>query len=635
MPRDSTHSLSVEGLEARLNMSSDVGVAFHDVRQIDWNGNRAEVISDEWVARIDGINATLSTLGLSDGWEARSLGEGFLSITAPGAGMSEVLGWAGRTRGVLSVEPDFAIDPTALPNDPHFGRLWGLLNSGASDIRVETAWNTTTGSRNVVVAVIDTGVDYTHPDLTTNIWTNPREVAGDGIDNDGNGLVDDLRGWDFANNDADPMDDNGHGTHVTGTIGATGNNGIGVTGVNWAVSILPLKFLTASGSGSTSNAIAAINYATQMRRDFGVNIVATNNSWGGGGYSSLLRDAIDAGGRAGILFVAAAGNGSVNTDVNNQYPASYSGTSIISVAATTLERSLAKFSNYGLVSVDLAAPGSGIYSTVPGNAYATYSGTSMATPHVVGTVALLAAAYPTANASQIRSAILTATTPVAGLAGRVATGGLLNATGSLVRLGEIMGTGVTPPVAGPRPVTPPSADAGGTLAKAFAVNRQGRFSGFVGDGSAGARDIDLYRVSLRAGQKLVVDIDARSLETPSNLDSFVRLFEQSGRELARNDDHQRSFDSHLVFTARKTGNYFVGVTGYLNSSYNPATGRNASPGSTGTYEIALLFGQSSNTIGINVLGFRNPVAERSSLNAAFASFASEQDQSPKTTRKKI
>ncbi|NBT14718.1 MAG: subtilase, partial [Planctomycetia bacterium] len=340
-------------------------------------------------------------------------------ITAPGAAASDVVGWAGRTRGIAAVEPDFAIAPTALPNDPSFSRLWGLRNvgqpaaAGVADIRAETAWNTTTGSRNVVVAVIDTGVDYTHPDLAANIWTNPREIAGDGIDNDGNGLVDDLRGWDFANNDANPMDDNGHGTHVAGTIGATGNNGAGVTGVNWAVSILPLKFLTASGSGSTSSAIAAVNYATQMRRDFGVNIVATNNSWGGGGFSSILRDAIDAGGRAGILFVAAAGNDGANADVTPQYPASYPGTSIISVAATTRDNTLASFSNYGLTSVDVAAPGSGIYSTVPGNAYATYSGTSMATPHVAGTVALLAAAYPTANAAQIRSAILTATTPVA------------------------------------------------------------------------------------------------------------------------------------------------------------------------------------------------------------------------------
>jgi subtilisin family serine protease len=202
-----------------------------------------------------------------------------------------VLGWAARTAGVRYVEPDFVITPTLSSNDPSLGQLWGLHNIGQSggvvdaDIDAPEAWNTTTGSRNVVVAVIDTGMDYKHPDLAPNTWRNPGEVAGDGIDNDGNGFIDDIHGWDFANNDSSPMDDNGHGTHVSGTIGAVGNNGSGVVGVNWQVSIMPLKFLTGSGSGSTSAAVAAINYATRMRRDFGINVVATNNSWGGGGLS--------------------------------------------------------------------------------------------------------------------------------------------------------------------------------------------------------------------------------------------------------------------------------------------------------------------------------------------------------------
>ena len=369
--------------------------------------------------------ATAAATGwnLAPAWHTAALGEGFYALSTPGASTQDVLGWAARTTGVSYVEPDFAIAPTIASNDPSRGQLWGLDNTGQSggvvdaDIDAPEAWNTTTGSRSVVVAVIDTGMDYNHPDLAANTWRNPGEVAGDGIDNDRNGFVDDVTGWDFANNDADPMDDNGHGSHVSGSIGAVGNNGIGVVGVNWQVSIMPLKFLDASGSGSTSAAVAAINYATRMRRDFGINVVATNNSWGGGGLSTALRDAIDSGAGAGILFVAAAGNESNNNDATPSYPANHPGTSVISVAATDRSNRLATFSNYGATSVDLAAPGVAILSTTPNNSYASYSGTSMATPFVTGTVALLAAANPQATAAQIRTAILSRTMPVAGLSG--------------------------------------------------------------------------------------------------------------------------------------------------------------------------------------------------------------------------
>lgn len=389
---------------------------------------------------------------------------------------------------------------------------------------------------------------------------------------------------------------------------------------------MPLKFLNGSASGSTSNALAAINYATQMRRDFGVNIVATNNSWGGGGFSMLLRDAIDAGGRAGILFVAAAGNDGANIDIRPQYPACYPGASIISVAATTRDNSLAGFSNQGVTNVDVAAPGVGIYSTVPGNAYANYSGTSMATPHVTGTVALLAAAYPTANAAQIRSAILGGVTPVAGLAGRVVSGGLLNATGALNQLRALVGTAArpsttpvpaapttpavpppaTPPVPPPTtPATPPAADAGDTLANAFPVAGSTRLTGTVGNGPSGSRDVDLYKVVLQAGQTLVIDIDARTLPIGSRLDSFVRLFNAAGTELARNDDAQGSLDSYLAFAASATGTYYVGVSGYRNSTYNPVTGLNTAVGSTGAYEVAFAFGTLSRSNAVRPLGMRD------------------------------
>jgi len=362
---------------------------------IDWNGRSVEVHADAWIARAD-VTAASADLALAARWEAQPLGEGFFAVTAPGATVADVLGWAAATPAVAYVEPDFAIAPERFSGDPSFGSLWGLHNTGQSggladaDIDAPAAWDVTTGSRSVVIAVIDTGVDYTHRDLAANAWRNPGEIAGDRIDNDGNGFVDDVYGWDFANRDADPMDDNGHGTHVAGTIGAVGGNGVGVVGVNWQVSIMALKFLSASGSGSTSGAIGAINYATRMKRDFGVNVVATNNSWGGGGFSAALRDAIAAGGREDILFVAAAGNEGTNNDATPHYPSNYADAAVISVAASDRVNRLASFSNVGATSVDLAAPGVSITSTLPGNRYGSYSGTSMAAPHVAGVVGLLA-----------------------------------------------------------------------------------------------------------------------------------------------------------------------------------------------------------------------------------------------------
>ncbi|GBF56099.1 alkaline phosphatase [Microcystis sp. 0824] len=276
-----------------------------------------------------------------------------------------------------------------------------------------------------MIGVIDTGVDYNHQDLVGNIWTNPGEIAGDGIDNDGNGYIDDIRGWDFAYNDNNPSDVNGHGTHVSGTIAGKGNNGVGVTGVAWNAKIMPLKFLNDQGSGSTSNAILAINYATAK----GVKL--TNNSWGGGGYSQALYDAINAAGQAGALFIAAAGNDAKNTDTSPSYPASYNLANIISVASTTRTDALSSFSNYGLTSVDLGAPGSEIYSTTPNNTYSTYSGTSMASPHVAGAAALLWSQNPTWTAQQVKDALMNTGDPLASLAGKTVSGKRLNVFNAL------------------------------------------------------------------------------------------------------------------------------------------------------------------------------------------------------------
>ncbi len=595
----------MELLEARLPLSANTGDAA--VRQLEWNGQTIAARADAWIMR---ASSTPPVAGwdLAPQWQASPMGEGFYSISAPGASAQDVLGWAARTAGVRYIEPDFVITPTLSSNDPSLGQLWGLHNIGQSggvvdaDIDALEAWNTTTGSRNVVVAVIDTGMDYKHPDLALNTWRNPGEVAGDGIDNDGNGFIDDIHGWDFANNDSSPMDDNGHGTHVSGTIGAVGNNGSGVVGVNWQVSIMPLKFLTGSGSGSTSAAVAAINYATRMRRDFGINVVATNNSWGGGGLSTALRDAIDAGAGAGILFVAAAGNEANNNDTAPSYPGSYSSTAVISVAATDRSNRLAGFSNYGATSVDVGAPGAGILSTTPNGSYSTYSGTSMAAPHVTGVVALLAAANPQASATQIRTAILSSTTPVVALTGKVATGGLLNAAAALQALGTPMPTPTPVPTPTPTPTptpaptptpTPAPTDAGDTLTTATAVTASSgstRLPGWVGDGRHGSRDVDLYRIVLRAGQSLTIDVQARALPTSSTLDSYLRLFDSRGRELARNDDANGSLDSRLSVVTRSAGTFYVGVSGYGNSAYAASRAGSGRAGSTGLYEVAFNFG---------------------------------------------
>lgn len=337
------------------------------------------------------------------------------------------------------IEPNYTVSiASTLPNDPSFPQLWGLNNTGQNggtpdaDIDAPEAWDIATGSSNIVVGVIDTGVDYTHPDLADNIWTNPGETAGDGIDNDGNGYIDDIHGYDFVNNDGDPMDDHSHGTHVSGTIAGRGNNSTGVTGVNWSSEIMGLKFLSASGSGSTFNAIKAVEYATMMKEIYGVNINLTNNSWGGDGYSQALYDAIEASGEAGQLFVAAAGNSGLNSDTNPQYPAAYNLDNIISVAATDRNDNIAIFSNYGATTVDLGAPGVDIYSTVPGNTYDSYNGTSMASPHVAGVAALLWSQYPSLTASEIKDTLLATVDPIAALDGKTLTGGRLNAYQSLI-----------------------------------------------------------------------------------------------------------------------------------------------------------------------------------------------------------
>ncbi|MBI1871608.1 MAG: S8 family serine peptidase [Chlamydiae bacterium] len=323
-------------------------------------------------------------------------------------------------------EPDYIVQTMAIPNDPSFSSLYGLNNTGQTggtvdaDIDAPEAWDITKGSTSVVVAVIDTGVDYSHQDLSTNIWTNPGEIANNGKDDDGNGYVDDIRGWDFVNKDNDPMDDNKHGTHVSGTIGGVGNNGVGVAGVSWTVKIMPLKFLSGSGSGYTSDAVSAVIYAAKN----GAKIMS--NSWGGGGYSQALYDAIKLADSKGCLFVAAAGNSSSNNDQVPNYPSNYNVQNVIAVAATDHNDNLASFSSYGVKTVHLGAPGVSIYSTLPNNSYGSLSGTSMATPHVAGACALVWGGNQSWNYLKVKNQILANVDKISSLSDKVISGGRLN-----------------------------------------------------------------------------------------------------------------------------------------------------------------------------------------------------------------
>jgi subtilisin family serine protease len=323
---------------------------------------------------------------------------------------------------VQTAEPDFVRQGLLVPNDPKYldGTLWGLNQASDVDIDAPEGWDTRAAAGTVIVAVVDTGVRHTHQDLAANMWRNPNEIAGNGVDDDANGWVDDVYGCDAYNRDGDPMDDQGHGTHCAGTIGGVGNNGVGVAGVAWGVKIMAGKFLSATGSGTDSDAVTCIDYA----RLKGAKVLSC--SWGGGGAGASLSAAIDRARAAGIIVVAAAGNEASNNDALPSYPANYPQDNIVSVAASTRNDGLASFSNYGSTTVDLAAPGEGIYSTVSSSdsAYATYSGTSMATPHVSGVVALLAAQYPTDLYTGLIQRLLNGVDSVPALVGKTRSGRL-------------------------------------------------------------------------------------------------------------------------------------------------------------------------------------------------------------------
>ncbi len=313
-------------------------------------------------------------------------------------------------------------------DDPDASKLWGLNNEGQTggkadaDIDAPEAWQVHTGRTQAqggpIIAVIDTGIDYNHPDLKANMWTNPGEIPGDGIDNDGNGVIDDVHGYNANGDNGDPMDGQGHGTHCAGTIAAVGNNGEGVVGVNQNASLMAVKIFSDEGSTDAASIVRGVQYATKM----GARI--TSNSWGGPMPNEAIKEAFAQSTEA--LHLVAAGNNGYNNDWIPAFPANYNLDNIVAVAATDHNDGLAEFSQYGRRNVDLGAPGVDILSTVPGGKYATYSGTSMATPHVSGAAALIASAKPDISNEELRQRLEQGTDKVESLDGKTASGGRLN-----------------------------------------------------------------------------------------------------------------------------------------------------------------------------------------------------------------
>ncbi|MEP7211947.1 MAG: S8 family peptidase [Acidobacteriota bacterium] len=406
------------------------GVSFDRIRQIAARNN--DRLDDE----IEAVNGLVSLDDMDDANAA--------SVAAQYAAMTDLVSYAEVNGQVSFDDPETSskndlLDRggiNATPNDPDFDQQWALNNTGqdggksGADISSLEAWKKTRGSEDVVVAVLDSGVDYEHVDLRTNIWERPDSVPA--YYDDELGEFNDEHGYNGTDQMSDPMDDNGHGTHCAGIIGAEGDNDEGIAGINWNVQIMPLKFLGRGGFGTTADAIKAINYAID-RKKAGVNLRVINASWGSTQNSKALEDAIRAAGDAGILFVAAAGNNGTDNDKRAHYPSNYDLPNVISVAATDRADALTSFSNFGVKTVHIAAPGRDIESTWLGNAYRDASGTSMAAPQVAGVAALILSAEPNLTVAQLRDRILKSVDKLPNLAGKVSSGGRLNAAKALER----------------------------------------------------------------------------------------------------------------------------------------------------------------------------------------------------------
>jgi len=385
-------------------------------------------------------SAVMNTLGIHPVKHFRMV-DVHLSRTPPGKTVAETVRQLKKSPVVEYAEPNYIwYADEIIPDDPDFGLLWGLNNTGQSggtvdaDIDAPEAWEVQTGSSDVVIAVIDTGVDYEHVDLADNMWTNPGETPGDGIDNEGNGYIDDIHGINAISGSGDPMDDAAdiyHGTHCAGTIAAQGNNGIGVTGVSWSSKIMALKFLGETGGGYTDDAVECIEYMVNMKNTYGVNVKVSSNSWGGGGYSFALRDAINLAKDSDIIFIAAAGNSSTDNDFIPHYPSSYDCLNIVSVAASDHNDQFASFSCYGYNTVDVAAPGVNIWSTKRGDDYQYMGGTSMATPHVAGLCSLISSQFPSMPYLEVKERLLRTVDTKSQFTDFLASGGRINAYAAL------------------------------------------------------------------------------------------------------------------------------------------------------------------------------------------------------------
>ena len=411
--------------EARANSRPEVLVKFKSGVSQDAIDALSARFNDQIEDRIENAPGWIAIDDLDDASPAATVREYFL--------LPEVEYAEENFEINLTEAVDSSIVPV-FPHDPQFIEQWALQNSGqrggkeGADISAPLAWATTTGSEEVVVAVLDTGVDYNHEDLKPNMWTRPASMEA--YQDADLGSVDDEYGFNAVENASDPMDDNGHGTHCAGIIGAEGENDLGIAGVNWKVRIMPLKFMNAGGSGTTKDAIEAINYAIN-RKKAGVNVRIISASWGSTQRSRALEDVIRKAYEADILFVAAAGNSSVSNDRTPHFPSSYNVPNVVSVAALDRNDQLAKFSNWGAKSVAIGAPGVDILSTWLGNAYEEKSGTSMATPVVAGVAALIVAEHQGMSVDDVRKKLLASTDPIVALKGKTVTGGRINAAKAL------------------------------------------------------------------------------------------------------------------------------------------------------------------------------------------------------------